>query len=79
MSGSGRLSFAALRAGLMIGFPVDYRYGWNLAERDHRKLLGNLSPKVRFFAPSCSSWSSLSGWMPPADRDLARAKEIPAL
>ena len=29
-SGSGRLSLICLMAGLIVGFPVDYRYGWDL-------------------------------------------------
>ena len=27
---SGRLSYHALKRGLSVGFPVDYRYGWDL-------------------------------------------------
>ena len=64
MSGSGRLSLRSSRLGLQVAFPVDYRYGWNVADPSHqgtlttiRKLLGI---KVTWWAPTCTPWSQAS-------------------
>ena len=38
-SGSGRLSLVTWQNGLVTGFPVDRRYGWNLNLAEHRKML----------------------------------------
>ena len=38
-SGSGRFSLLRVFAGLTMGFPVDYRYGWDIAHPDHQKML----------------------------------------
>eukprot|EP00435_Cladocopium_sp_Y103_P067718 s113_g30.t1 len=51
-SGSGRLSLVLLLAGLVVGFPVDYRYGWNINDPVHQKML---SQAQREFRP-ISSW-----------------------
>ena len=37
--GSGGLSLVLLTASVMTGFPVDYRYGWDLAHPEHQGLL----------------------------------------
>jgi len=56
-SGSGRLSFLAVCAGLMVMFPLDYRYGWDLGCSSHRKLIdeieSNLAPDVEYMSPAC--------------------------
>eukprot|EP00959_Pyramimonas_sp_CCMP1952_P447576 9371733-Pyramimonas_sp.AAC.1 len=39
MSGSSRFSRRAAMQGLTVGFPVDYRYGWDMADSHHQKLL----------------------------------------
>ena len=59
-SGSGRLSLSVLNVGLQVGFPVDYRYGWNVRRSKDRKLLDQLVYVVRLYSPRCSPWSSLS-------------------
>ena len=41
-SGPGRMSLGALAAGLAVGFPVDFRYGWDLGISTHQELLPNL-------------------------------------
>ena len=43
MSGSGRLSLTALLSGMHIGFPIDYRYGWDL-KMPHRVVCPTLQP-----------------------------------
>ena len=37
-SGSSRLSCVAADMGLSVGFPIDYRYGWNLSKHEHQVL-----------------------------------------
>ena len=60
-NGSGRLSLTAWQSGLVVGFPVDRRYGWNLHFIEHRKVLDAARnfflPKIRFCAPDCSHGS----------------------
>mgnify|MGYP001305146696 CR=1 FL=1 len=41
-SGSGRLSLTALRSGLTVLFPVDYRYGWDLMNDKHREYISKV-------------------------------------
>ena len=42
-SGSGRLSLIMIMAGLLIGFPVDLRYGWDINGVGHRNRRGRSS------------------------------------
>ena len=39
LSGSARLSYVALLAGLSAAFPVDLRYGWNLGTPAHQEMI----------------------------------------
>ena len=61
-SGSGRLSYIALLAGLSVAFPVDFRYGWNLGNAKHQDMLleaqQRLQPDVIMVSPSCGPWST---------------------
>ena len=64
-SGSGRLSYIALLAGLSVAFPVDFRYGWNLGDTitSHQNLLleaqNQMQPDVLIMlSPSCAPWST---------------------
>ncbi|CAE7280604.1 RE2, partial [Symbiodinium microadriaticum] len=54
-SGSGKLTYTALLAGLIVAFPVDYRYGWNIADPEHQRMLleeqERSTPNVIFFSP----------------------------
>ena len=60
-SGTGRLSLVMFMAGLIVGFPVDYRYGWNLADENHQAMLrraqAEFRPGVVHLAPDCAPWS----------------------
>ena len=38
-SGSGRLSLMAVLSGLMVGFPIDYRYGWDMSVSNHQAMI----------------------------------------
>jgi len=59
-SGTGKLSLAMSRLGAEVGFPVDPRYGWNLLDADHRKMLDVASdlfkPKIRYSSPDHVPW-----------------------
>ena len=56
-SGSGRLSLTLLMAGLLVGFPVDFRYGWDLCDLRHQALLleayHEFQPGCVHLAPDC--------------------------
>ena len=66
------MSLTCCLAGLLVGFPVDYRYEWNLANPDHQRMLNSAlyhfqpevliaEPKCKFFSISSSrrKWSEL--------------------
>ena len=79
MSGSSTLTWGCYAAGLTVGFPVDFRYGWNLRDRSHRALLDNLTSWINWYSPRCSPWSSLSSWQPEVTRETARQLDQPML
>ena len=70
-SGSGRLSFLALRAGLGV---MDYRYGWDLASPSHRRLIDEIEETFKhhidFTSPSYRPWS-----IPLCDETLNKPSE----
>ncbi|CAE8712610.1 unnamed protein product [Polarella glacialis] len=82
-SGSGRLSLIALRAGLRVGFPVDSRYGWDLRNDSHRKLLDaafvRFRPGMHFTAPDCRIWGQAGNRADPYERELERELDRPSL
>ena len=82
-AGSGRLSLILLTASMVVGFPVDYRYGWDLAHPPHQELIREcqvaLQPAHIFAAPTCRPWSVASSSKTPALRAAERACELPTL
>ena len=82
-SGSGRLSLLLLMANFIVGFPVDYRYGWDLAHPPHQRLLHEclteFKPDMLFGAPSCGPWSVASANKDPVKRLEDRNRELPTL
>ena len=64
MAGSGRLSFRCMKLGMQVAFPVDYRYGWNLADPHHQSILATVRTrmgiKATWWAPTCTPWSQAS-------------------
>ena len=64
MSGSGRLSLRSKRLGLQVAFPVDYRYGWNMADPEHQEILTEIRRTmgidITWWAPTCTPWSQAS-------------------
>ncbi|CAE7463363.1 unnamed protein product, partial [Symbiodinium necroappetens] len=82
-SGSGRLSLFLLTASVMTGFPVDYRYGWDLAHPEHQNLLDlcyqEFQPAHVFCAPTCTPWSNASAAKDRELRAQERQQELPTL
>ena len=82
-SGSGRLSFLALCAGLSVMFPLDYRYGWDLGSPAHRRLIDEIEetfqPDVDFMSPSCRPWSISSVRRDLQQTQQEREEEMPVI
>jgi hypothetical protein len=59
---SARLTTVAAKEGLQVGFPVDYRHGWNLNDAKHRALLDKVdrrfAPTTCFSSPECRIWGT---------------------
>ena len=82
-SGSGRLSLTLLLAGLMIGFPVDYRYGWDIGDAMHRNMLyeayQEFKPGVLHCSPDCAPWSISASTKDPDEKLADRIHDRPSL
>ncbi|OLQ14518.1 hypothetical protein AK812_SmicGene1358 [Symbiodinium microadriaticum] len=82
-SGSARLSYMALLAGLAVAFPVDLRYGWDLSVKEHQDMILQaqelMDPKVMVMSPSCAPWVTTAKDLTEAERDNLRAHEHEAL
>ena len=81
-SGSARLSYVALLAGLSVAFPVDLRYGWNLGTVSHQEMILEaqemLDPKVIVMSPSFGTWTSSSSRINSEDKERYAAEEASA-
>ena len=82
-SGSGRLSLVALLSGMLVGFPVDYRYGWDINLPDHQRMLSQareeFKPQYLHASPTCTPWSTSSNHKADHVRQAERENEAPAL
>ena len=82
-SGSGRLSLAVATTGLSVSFPIDLRYGWDINDHKHQKLLWKvievLKPKLIFAAPRCKFHSTAANTMSPEKKLAGRAEDEPGL
>ena len=82
-SGSGRLSLILALAHVMVGFPVDYRYGWDIGHPPHQRLLQRcqemFDPELLYGAPSCTPWSVASAQKAAHLREQDRQQELPTL
>ena len=82
-SGSGRLSLILALAHVMVGFPVDYRYGWDIGHPPHQQLLQQcqemFDPEFLYGAPSCTPWSIASAQKAAHLREQDRRQELPTL
>ena len=78
-SGSGRLSYLALLAGLSVAFPVDFRYGWNLGDVSYQSMLleaqKQMRPDVLMLSPSCGPWSTSANRLTAEDCERLREEE----
>ena len=58
------LSLRSKRLGLQVAFPVDYRYGWNMADPEHQEILTEIRRTmgidITWWAPTCTPWSQAS-------------------
>ena len=82
-SGSGRLSLCLLMANLLVGPPIDYRYGWDISYAPHQALLQRchdvFAPQHIFASPSWDLWFPSTSAKDPQLRDSARREDLPAL
>ena len=57
-SGSGRLTLVMVMAGLLCGFPVDIRYGWDINDYSHQTMLkkayNEFAPILVHASPDCA-------------------------
>ena len=82
-SGSGRLGLTCCLASLVIGFPVDYRYGWDLGNPSHQAMLRDalytFEPEILIATPRCKFWSVSSSRRNRTDLLRDRESERPTL
>ena len=82
-SGSGRLSLTLLLAGLTVGFPVDYRYGWDTRFASHRGMIHaayeEFQPGAVHMSPDCAPWSVAASTKDPDEKMCERLQDRPAL
>ena len=82
-AGTARSSTTAYQQELITGFPVDLRYGWNLHDKSHRRLLEAVDdlfkPKATMSVCECKRWSKSSNTADPTDKAAGRLFEQPML
>ena len=70
-------------AGVMVGFPVDLRYGWDIQHPPHQRLLSQARKEfdTGFYwgSPSCAPWSIAGNKKDPAARRAEQEAEMPGL
>ena len=81
-SGSARLSYVALLAGLSVAFPVDLRCGWNLGTPAHQEMILEaqemFDPKVIVMAPTFGAWTTHASSMSNESKEKYIAEESAA-
>ena len=66
-----------------VMFPVLYRYGWDLAHQEHRKIISEIEeamdelPDVNFYSPSCRPWPISSTRRDLAQTQRERSEDMP--
>ena len=82
-SGSGRLSLCLLLANIVVGPPIDYRYGWDVSYAPHQELLqkcqAEFQPVHLFASPSWNQWTEHSAVKDKHLRDVERRNDLPSL
>ncbi|CAK0855905.1 unnamed protein product [Prorocentrum cordatum] len=68
---------------LTVLFPVGYRYGWDLMNPEHRKMLSKVQavfkPIVKLSAPDCRMWTAMSNKRGAGVAAAERQAEFPKL
>ena len=81
-SGSSRLTLKASRY-LVVAFPVDFRYGWDLRKKEHCVLISwtrqTLGIEINFYSPTCKPWSQSANRSNPEAIQARRAEQEPIL
>ena len=82
-SGSGRFSLFCVLAGLTMGFPVDFRYGWDIGLPEHQRMLDQayeeFCPDFLMCSPRCKFWSVSASRRDRQELMRDRESERPAL
>ncbi|CAJ1430110.1 unnamed protein product, partial [Effrenium voratum] len=82
-SGSGRFSWFCVMAGLIVGFPVDFRYGWDIGNKSHQQMLWSafeeFQPGTLQASPDCAPWSVSGNAKDYDQRMQERHAERPSL
>ena len=67
---------------MLVAFPVDHRYGWDLSDRRHQTIVNDIAEKMKvymsWFSPRCSPWSRANKKNQTA-KAKARMEEHPTL
>ena len=79
--GPGTFSATCCENNFSVSPPLEYRYGWNLAEVAHQqfvlRVLLTWHVALLAGAPNCSPWSANSGQWPEEVRRARRESELP--
>ncbi|CAE7404059.1 unnamed protein product, partial [Symbiodinium necroappetens] len=82
-SRSGRLSLCLPLANIVVGPPIDYRYGWDVSYAPHQELLqkcqAEFQPVHLFASPSWNQWTEHSAVKDKHLRDVERRGDLPSL
>ena len=82
-SGSATLSTHGLLHDYAVGWPIDYRYGFDIADprvaRTLEQTLDTVDVDVMFVSPNCRLWGQSTAQMDPEKREQQREQELPAL
>ena len=82
-SGSGCFSWFCVMAGLVVGFPVYFRYGWDIGNKSHQQMLWSafeeFQPGTLQASPDCAPWSVSGNAKDYDQRMQERQAERPSL
>ena len=82
-SGSSRLllTMCSTPTHQLVLFPVDLRYGWNLGNTKHQRLLkmidNQYKPQITTVEPRCKYWSQAGNARDPRETERLRGEELP--
>eukprot|EP00959_Pyramimonas_sp_CCMP1952_P303221 6344887-Pyramimonas_sp.AAC.1 len=71
----------ALRSGLTVLFPVDYRYGWDMVNSKHSSYISKVQmifePIVKLSSPECRPWTAMRNMRGAGVAVAERQEEFP--